>query len=160
MLNEQIRAEIAKYVEAEYVANRLSPVIMDGEDCAVCDDVTPYSIPIPQRGETFSQMVMRLITKKGMKNSEVYGNVFMTRQVFHSMKSNENYQPTKNTAILFAIALKLSLDEAKDLLLRAGYTFSPGILSDMVVSACLTHHIYDTVEINIMLDDYGCNPLC
>ena len=50
-------------------------------------------------------------------------------------------------ALAFAIALELSIDEAKDLLNSAGFAFSRSSKTDIIVAYFLQNKIYDMFEI-------------
>ena len=56
--------------------------------------------------------------------------------------------------VALAIALELSLDETKDLLLRAGLALSPSIMFDKIIEYCIKEKKYDIVEINCSLFAY------
>ena len=55
----------------------------------------------------------------------------------------------------FAIALELSLDEAKDLLASAGFALSRSSKTDVIIAYFLQNRIYDMFEINDILNAYG-----
>jgi hypothetical protein len=62
--------------------------------------------------------------------------------------------PCKKTALAFAVALELNLDETADLLRTAGLALSPSSRFDLIVGYCISHKIYDIIEINTYLFDY------
>ena len=64
------------------------------------------------------------------------------------------YRPTKQTAQALAIALELSIDEADDLLERAGYAFSHSNKGDIIVEYFLVNKIYDIFAVNEALYHY------
>ncbi len=116
---------------------------------------------INKRRESFSSMVMRKIQESGMTEVACYQAANINKQIFSKIRSSageddlDGYQPTKNTALSFAIALKLNLEESKDLLGKAGYAFSDANKTDIIVEYCITNRIYDIYKVNDFLFAYN-----
>ena len=104
--------------------------------------------------ESFSEMLLRLIKESGEKNSTVYTRAHIDRRHFSKIINHEDYQPSKQTVLAFAIALKLGFEKAKALLASAGFTLSNANLSDVIVSAFIENKIFDVDVVNQILYKY------
>ncbi len=104
--------------------------------------------------QTWQESLFRLIDEKGFSDTEVYKRAKIDRKLFSKIRSNPDYQPKKNTAVAFALALKLSLDEVKDFLARAGYALSPSSRFDLIIQYFVEQEVYDLYTINLALFEH------
>lgn len=110
---------------------------------------------LKEKSETFSNMLLRLIDEKGLKDSDVYKRANIDRRLFSKIRGDEEYMPSKKTAIAFCIALCLTVEEANELLETAGYTLSASSRFDLIIMYLMEHKEYNIHFVNMVLDDYG-----
>lgn len=106
-------------------------------------------------GETFQQRLFRFIDERGRNDVDVYKGACKDKKFFYKIRNNVNYHPTKHTVFAFAVSLKLNIDETKDLLVSAGYAFSPSSRFDLAMQYFFEHEIYDMYVIDCTLYDLG-----
>ena len=99
--------------------------------------------------KSFAYKLFDLINERGMTDVECYKKANVDKKTFSKIKCNpETYKPSKQTAVAFAIALKLNLDETQDLLASAGLTLSHSFTFDKIIRFFIEKGIYNVFEIN------------
>lgn len=105
--------------------------------------------------DTFSEYLLYKIQEKGLKNSEVYKKALVDKKIFSKIKNNPDYHPNKLTAMCLCVGAQLNIVEAKDLLLRAGYGFSPCDKTDIIFEYFIENGFYDMIDLDIQLEEHG-----
>ena len=108
--------------------------------------------------DSFEKHLQKLINKKGLKNSEVYAAANISKQYFSKLIKGQ-VKPSKEKVLALAVGLQLNMDETVDFLKLAGYALSPISQTDAVVEYFIEHEDYNVLKIDIVLFDYGLNPL-
>lgn len=126
---------------SEAVCNQASMSLLDAlRDRSLAD-------LLDRKSETFSEMLLRLIDEKGMTDVEVYKRANIDRKLFSKIRKKD-YVPKRATVFALIIGLRLNMDEARDLLSRAGFAFSESLRFDIIIEYFIEHNRYDIYEIN------------
>ena len=108
--------------------------------------------------DSFEKHLQKLINKKGLKNSEVYAAANISKQYFSKLLKGQ-VKPSKEKMLALAVGLHLNMDETVDFLRIAGYALSPISQTDTVVEYFIRKQEYNVLKIDIVLFDYGLEPL-
>lgn len=162
-LEENLKRELEKYIELYY--RRIK--IYFYKSWYRCTGITKNSgkkfeqqkqdlaVLVEEAGETFCEMLFRIINEKGEKESDVYKNAGIDRKLFSKIRNNPAYHPKKATVIALSIALKLDINNSIEFLESAGYALSPGEKSDIIVRYFIEKKIFDIDIINCALYEFG-----
>ena len=105
--------------------------------------------------KTFMELVFSFADARGLTDVEVQKRANLDRKAFSKLKCGTTKNPSKSTALALAIALRLNLDDTKDLLSRAGLALSPCSKQDLIVRYFIEREVYDIYEINVALFEHG-----
>ncbi len=111
--------------------------------------------------ESFSQMVLRIINETDRDRIKCYKSANVDKNIFSKIVKDASgdikedgttfvYKPDKKIVLAFAIALRLNINEANELLRKAGYAFS-NYPQDIIVKSFIEKGIYDIDIVNQFL---------
>ena len=173
-ISGKLFADIAEYIDDHYVdehtdscrerLRRLNR--LESKASKVCEDAAPDFMAAPcapvamsvasgsldnmldELDAGFSETLLKLIDRTGKKDSEIYKKANVDRKLFSKIRNNPDYKPSKTTAIAFAIALELDLEETKDFIARAGFALSRSSKFDVIIEYFIKQKNYDVYAIN------------
>ena len=121
-------------------------------DAAVDEDLESRLKGI--QSKSFALTLFRFIDERGMSDVECYKKANVDKKTFSKIKCNENYRPSKQTVLAFAIALELSFSETQELLATVGFALSPSSKFDVIIEYFISKGNYNIYEINETLFEF------
>ena len=106
------------------------------------------------KSKSFALTLFRLIDERGISDVECYKKANVDKKTFSKIKCNENYRPSKQTVLAFAIALELTLSETQELLATVGFALSPSSKFDVIIEYFIKKGNYNIYEINETLFEF------
>ena len=108
-----------------------------------------------KKADDFVTYLYELMDKYGFdKNSDLYDKANISRQ-YWSKLINKERQPSLETALKLVFALKLTNQECKYLLKKAGYTLASSSTYALIIRYCIENKIYDLNKVNDLLEEHG-----
>ena len=173
-LSEKLFKSVSSYIDANYVSDKMNLEYgtsklrrFDYEEMLLRESSYEITSKMPNLDgmlnnldKGFSETLLALIDRTGEKDSEIYKKANVDRKLFSKIRNNADYRPSKTTAIAFAIALELSMDETDDLLARAGIALSQSNKFDVIVRYFIENKKYDIFELNSVLFEFDQPLIC
>ena len=167
-ISQELFDEVSEFIDDNYASSkhmarerRLREVhcmsMMRVEQASICASSRARSSldeMLLQLDDTFAVTLLKLIDAKGMQDTECYKKANVSRQTWYKIINEKDYKPSKNTVLCFAIALKLTLEETKQLLSTVGFALSKSSKFDVIIEYFLINKIYDIFIINETLFDF------
>ena len=114
---------------------------------------------LKRENPSFAAMLVKFVNERfGGDAPKVYNAAKVSRKTYSAIVGNELRPVSKTTAVQFALALNLTRAEADKFIKSAGYAFSPAILEDIIICACIETKIYDITDVNSLLTEYSAKP--
>ena len=172
-LSEELRFRVTSYIDEHYVAAKLQETRRlyrsrrreDLEEKMEAPMMAPMMAPsilggmslremLEQTDAGFTETLLKYIDRTGEKDSVIYKRANVSKQHFSKIHNNLQYKPTKETALAFAVALRLNLRQTKDLIGRAGYTLTNSSKFDIIVRYFIENGNYNLYDINATLFEF------
>lgn len=182
-LSEKLVSQVASYIDENYIDARPQKAFgsmaasrrrMDADRELRCESAMPMPAFAPKAASTlsmspkaasldellaqtdagFSETLLDLIDKTGQKDSEIYKRANVSRQHFSKIRNDPQYKPKKVTALAFAIALRLDLEQTRDLIGRAGFALTRASKFDVILMYFIENRRFDILEINTTLFEF------
>lgn len=152
------RERVDRYRLARYMSHRNEREAPCASDACISSfsEKTSCNLAdfIKDKDAGFTETLLALIKKKGLKNSAVYKKANISKQHFSKLINDPDAKPSKQTAIALALALELDVEGTKDLIGRAGYALTNSSTFDLIIRYFIEHKQFNVIEINIALYEF------
>ncbi len=109
---------------------------------------------LKEMDKSFSELLFYYIDLKGISDVQCYKKANVDKKTFSKIKCKKDYKPSKQTALSFAIALELNLEETERLLQTVGMSLSNSNKFDVIVKYFIINGRYNIFEINETLFEF------
>lgn len=141
-------------LQSPYFSIDRMPVMKD-----MVQEVEIEDFVVKKQKPLFSEVLFKLIDDRELDDVYVYKRARIDRRHFSKIRSNPDYNVSKNTAIALALALELNKEDTDHLLESTGYVLSDSNIFDLVIQFFIEKQIYDIDLINESLDYFKLKPL-
>lgn len=171
MVSETLITELRDYIKKRYRLVSIPPIFggtakLPGAERGIRPNAFGEATELlasfvkQNRHEPFAFALEKLREEKGLKPAELYKRAWIDKRLYSKILTSGNYKPKKETAIAFALALRLPVTEFNNFLKTAGFALSDSSISDLVVRFCIEHELWDIADVNALLFESGQKVLC
>ena len=175
-LSEKLVQNVTSYIDQHYVdvyekaTRRMAPTRYSASETLSMDCMPMatmgsteapkpkkhFSLPefLKKKDAGFTETLLELIQKRGLKNSVVYKRANISKQHFSKLINDPEAKPSKATALALCLALELDMEQTKDLIGRAGYALTNSSVFDLIIQYHIETGRYNVLEINMVLYEF------
>lgn len=159
-IDENLFNAVAEYIDDNYVDNNKNfvdnhtltasankPAVNSGEFLNGAEEKISSNKMSSSIGKVFSSVLLNLMNEKSVSGTECYKKANIDKQTWCVIINND-YTPSKNVIIAFAIALKLTFEETRRFLADFGFALCKSSKFDVITEYFLLKRQYDIFLIN------------
>lgn len=109
---------------------------------------------VKKKQEPFNKCLFQMIDEKGLKDSDVYKQSGLTRQMFSKIRCKPDYIPTKSIMLSLAVGMHLTVQETERLLASGNQLLSLSDTGDLIVRFFMELGVYNLDVYNEYLFEY------
>lgn len=158
---EKYRHDLTEYVAKKIPKIPIIPIafllagMRSGTATASVPEIgTQLANYMKNKQEPFNKCLFRMIDEKGLKDSDVYKQAGLTRQMFSKIRCKKDYTPTKVVILSLAVGMHLSVEETEQLLASGNQLLSRSDTGDLIVRFFMEQGEYDLDLYNAYLFEY------
>lgn len=144
--------DLSKWFPSEPLQKRKTEI----EGCGQIRDISRLTIEeqLKNIDAGFKETLFKKIDERGWTDPQCYKKANVNKKLFSKIRCEENYHPSKTTALAFAVALELNLEDTKKFIATAGYTLTHSSKLDLIVEYYIIREQFDVDVINMTLFKY------
>ena len=142
----------------EKTTRSLSRILEEMEDQTSAEDfVAKHEI---HEFDTFHRYLEAIITEKGLDRSEVVKRSGISNNYVYQILSGKKPNPGRDKIIALSMASEMTYKETQRALEISGLApLYPRDERDVRIAIAINSGIHDAIELNLLLDQYGQDPL-
>lgn len=151
---EKYRESLAEYIKVVKKPG-LTGAILGGAAVGIPGIGKMLADFVKKKQEPFNKCLFQMIDEKGLKDSDVYKQSGLTRQMFSKIRCKEDYIPSKSIMLSLAVGMQLTVQETEKLLASGNQLLSMSDTGDLIVRFFMEQGIYNLDVYNEYLFEYN-----